>query len=110
MDGGGPWFVNGHRRFGERGFVVVITELSDVERRDFCWRAGKRWAMRAAGETSGILMWAVCVAEMVSPLGSVTLTGSVEICGLMHGLAVERKWPVQPVSAMARWVARALLG
>ena len=43
----------------------------------------------------------VCVDVMLAPLGMVTVTPWAVLCFWETGVVSKRKWPVQPVSAMA---------
>ena len=71
--------------------------------------SGKMWACPVAGGSMGKLSCPVCVDVMLEPLGMVAVIPgwdgvllATEVCG-------SRKWPVQPVSAMAIevWVSLA---
>jgi len=64
-------------------------------------RAGNRWALVAFGGRVGIWRYASSVESMEAPLGRETAMGIWAGRLLMQGAVVVRKWPVQPVSAMA---------
>ena len=52
----------------------------------------------------------VCVACMLLPLGIVAMMPLLVGCVLATGVLVSRKWPVHPVSDMAREVGIGLCG
>jgi hypothetical protein len=70
-------------------------------RREVLPKAGKMWAWHASSGSPGRWMVPVWVDSMVVPSGRWTWMGLVAICLLVTGASMERKWPVEPVSAMA---------
>jgi hypothetical protein len=66
----------------------------------FC-SAGNSSVVVASLGTLGRFRFAVWVDTIVEPSGSVTVTGVVVGCLLLHGTFMPLKWPVDPVSAIA---------
>ena len=63
--------------------------------------SGKRWAAEADGGSIGRLSCPVWVDVMLAPLGMVAVTPGVVGCLFNTDVWFNKKWPVQPVSAMA---------
>lgn len=78
--------------------------------RDVLPKAGKMCASQAVGGRPGRVTLPVCVDAMVVPSGRATWMGLEEGVLDVAGAEVERKWPVEPVSAMAEWVDTGVSG